>query len=46
MCKWIRPIKIIMYYKSHTINNLISKNNHSRKPNPLKPTNILYKVFM
>ena len=36
-------LKITIYYKSHTINNLISKNNLSHKSNPLKQTNIVYK---
>ena len=36
-------LKIIIYYKSHTIANLISKNNQSCKPNNLKQTNMIYK---
>ena len=36
-------LKITIYYKSHTINNLISQNNLSHKSNPLKQTNNVYK---
>ena len=36
-------LKITIYYKSHTISNLISKNNLSHKSNQPKQANIVYK---
>lgn len=35
-------LQLIIYYKSHTIASLVSKNNQSPKPSALKQTNVVY----